>query len=73
MHPNIVPFLGFTNEPIHIVSAWMPGIKLNTYIANHPDINRVDLVGLSPLTFRVIFTPFQVNWHRQRPQLPPLP
>ncbi|KAF9792023.1 kinase-like domain-containing protein [Thelephora terrestris] len=43
-HPNIVPFLGIANEPIHLVWAWAPGVELKEYINNHPDTNRLDLL-----------------------------
>ncbi|KAF9792026.1 kinase-like domain-containing protein, partial [Thelephora terrestris] len=43
-HPNIVPFLGITNEPIHVVWAQAPGVDLSEYINNHPDTNRLDLL-----------------------------
>ncbi|KAF9791946.1 kinase-like domain-containing protein, partial [Thelephora terrestris] len=43
-HPNIVPFLGITNEPIHLVWARAPGVELSRYINNHPDTNRLDLL-----------------------------
>ena len=44
-HPNIVPLLGITPEPLQLVSEWMPGGDLTEYIKNHSDANRVDLVG----------------------------
>ncbi|KAF9792029.1 kinase-like domain-containing protein [Thelephora terrestris] len=44
MHPNIVPFLGITNRPIHLVWARAPGVELSRYINNHPDSNRLDLL-----------------------------
>ncbi|KAF9791269.1 kinase-like domain-containing protein [Thelephora terrestris] len=44
MHPNIVPFLGITNEPTNFVWARTPGVELNKYITNHPDTNRLDLL-----------------------------
>ena len=62
--PNIVPFLGTTNEPIHFVSAWIPGVELSKYIADHPDANRLDLMGVSLPVLSVMFKPFQANWHR---------
>lgn len=60
-HPNIVPFLGVTDIPIHFVSAWTPGVQLNKYITDHPDANRLELVGVLLLISRVKLTPFQVN------------
>ena len=66
-HPNIVPFLGVTNEPIHFVSARTPGVQLDGYITHHPDTNRLELVGISLLSSQTFLRPFQVNWHRKRP------
>ena len=70
-HPNIVPFLGVTKSPIHLVSAWTPGVQLNTYITRHPDANRLELVRISLLSSRTLLTPFQVNWHCKRAFFPP--
>lgn len=44
-HPNIVPLLGVTVNPLELISDWMPGGDLPTYIANHPNVDRVSLVG----------------------------
>lgn len=48
-HPNIVPLLGVTTEPLELISAWMPGGDLPGYIAKNPDSNRLSLVGI-PVT-----------------------
>lgn len=43
-HPNIVPFLGVTTDPLQLVSEWMSGGDLTEYITNYPGVNRVCLV-----------------------------
>ena len=43
-HPNIVPLLGVTTEPLELISEWMPGGDLLGYIAKHPDADRLSLV-----------------------------
>ena len=43
-HPNIVPLLGVTTEPLELISEWMPGGELPGYIAGHPDADRLSLV-----------------------------
>ena len=43
-HPNIVPLLGVTTEPLELISDWMPGGDLLGYIATHPDANKFALV-----------------------------
>jgi serine/threonine protein kinase len=43
-HPNIVPFLGATLDPLQLVSAWMPGGSLTEYINEHPEKSRLALV-----------------------------
>jgi serine/threonine protein kinase len=45
-HPNIVPFLGVTIDPLELISDWMPGGDLPGYIANHPNVDRLSLVGV---------------------------
>ena len=50
-HPNIVPLLGVTIDPLEIVSDWMPGEDILGYIANHPDADRLFLVGISYTAF----------------------
>ena len=50
-HPNILPLLGVTIGPFQLVSNWMPGGNLPEYIGEHPDADRLGLVGLYPVTF----------------------
>lgn len=44
-HPNIVPFLGITIDPLQSVSVWMPGGELLEYISTHPSADRLALVS----------------------------
>ena len=45
-HPNVVPLLGVTTDPIQLISGWMPDIDLTGYITDHPDTDRLNLVGV---------------------------
>ena len=45
VHPNIVPLLGVTLAPLQLISTWMAGGELSTYIGAHPCANRVGLVS----------------------------
>ena len=44
-HPNIVPRLGITPDPLQLISEWIPGGDLTDYIKKHPGADRVGLVG----------------------------
>ena len=46
-HPNLVPLLGVTINPLQFISDWMPYGDLTGYITNHPDADRLDLVGMA--------------------------
>ena len=48
-HPNIVPFLGITIEPLQFVSVWISGVDLEKYIQNQ-DPDRLSLVGITLVT-----------------------
>ena len=48
-HPNIVPLLGLTIDPLQLVSTFMPGGNLTEYIANHPTADKISLVGVYSL------------------------
>jgi serine/threonine protein kinase len=50
-HPNIVPLLGITSTPLQLVSVWMSGGDLTEHITEHPDVNRLGLVGISSVVF----------------------
>ena len=49
-HPNVVPLLGVTTDPIQLVSGWMPNMDLTGYITSHPNAVRLNLVGV-PLPY----------------------
>jgi len=46
VHPNVAPLIGVTIDPIRLVSGWMPDVDLAGYITNHPDADRLSLVGV---------------------------
>ena len=46
VHPNIVPLLGITPDPLQLISGWMPGGDLTDHIKKHSDADRVSLVGV---------------------------
>jgi len=56
-HPNIVPLLGVTTDPIQLISGWMPDMDLMGYIVNHPDADRLSLVGVPSAIPRDVLTP----------------
>ena len=45
-HPNILPLLGVTFTPLQLISNWMSGGDLLEYVKNHPDADRLGLVGI---------------------------
>jgi hypothetical protein len=61
-HPNIVPLLGVTLEPLQLISVWMSGGELREYITHHPGTDRLRLVGIPLLSYQVMLTPFQGIW-----------
>ena len=65
-HPNIVPLLCITLEPLQLISAWIPGEELMGYINGNPNVDRLALVGVSLLLHldRIALTPFQVIQYR---------
>ena len=50
-HPNLIPLLGITLEPLQLVSEWITGGYLTEYIKKHPDVDRLSLVGVIPVLF----------------------
>ena len=50
-HPNIVPFVGVTFEPLQLVSEWMAGGELREYIKNNPNADLNGLVSQSRILF----------------------
>ena len=59
-HPNIVPFKGITLEPPQLVSEWMPGGPLNTYIQKNR-ANLTNLVGPFLLAYKHNLTVFSYS------------
>jgi len=59
-HLNVVPLLGVTVDPIHLVSGWMPDVNLTGYIGNYPDVDRLNLVGVPSTALCDVLTPFIV-------------
>ena len=59
-HPNIVPLLGVTTDPVQLVSGWMPDVDLTGYITNHPDADRLSLVGAPSTVLCDVLTPSPV-------------
>jgi len=55
-HPNVVPLLGITTDPIQLVSCWMPDTDLTGYTTDHPDTDRSSLVDV-PLPYRATCLP----------------
>ena len=45
-HPNVVPLLGVTIDPLQFISDRMSGEDLTEYIANNPDVDRLSLVNV---------------------------
>ena len=45
-HPNIIPFLGFSEvpAPLSMVSEWMPNGNVREYVGENPGISRLQLV-----------------------------
>ena len=61
-HPNIVPFIGVTRNPMQFVSEWMSNGTLRDYVNENPDANKIGLVSsLSVTTALLITSLFQVN------------
>jgi serine/threonine protein kinase len=49
-HPNVVAFVGVTQNPLQFVSDWMPNGTLREYITKNPGADRVGLVSISSIT-----------------------
>ena len=45
-HPNIVPLVGVTANPLQIVSEWMSKGTLTEFIEKNPGASRIGLVSL---------------------------
>jgi len=46
-HPNIIPFIGVTTNPLQIVSELIPDRTLAEFVGKNPGANRITLVSLS--------------------------
>jgi len=71
-HPNVVPLLGVTTDPIQLVSGWMPDADLTGYITSHPDADRFSLVGVPSIVPREMLILYLAIRCCERPQLSPL-
>ena len=58
-HPNILPLLGITIEPLQLISNWVSGGNLLEYVRKHPEADQLKLVGGSFVAIirRVILLP----------------
>ena len=56
-HQNIVPLIGITSTPLRLVSEWMSGGDLMEYINEHPDTDRLGLVGAPTVVLDPMLTP----------------
>jgi len=63
-HPNIVPLLGVTLTPLQLISAWMSGGELKEYVINHPDADRLGLVGAPLYSHGITLMHFPVIRYR---------
>ena len=55
VHPNIVPLLGITQ--LQLISDWMPGGDLPTYIKKNPDADLLGLVRVPLHDYQIELTP----------------
>ena len=61
-HPNVVPILGVMNDPLELISPWMPGGGLMTYIKDQQGADRHSLVRFPPsAALRNVLTPQQLS------------
>ena len=60
-HPNILSLLGITTTPFQLISNWMPGGDLPEYVKQHPDVDRLGLVGLHAVALIPCLLPLPVN------------
>ena len=59
-HPNIVPLLGITLNPLQLISAWMPGGELREYVTHHPSTDRLRLVSIPLFCIELRLRPSKV-------------
>ena len=60
-HPNILPLLGVTLDPLQLISHWMPGGILPEYLKKNSDVDRLRLVGATPATSAPTHTYHQLS------------
>jgi len=60
-HPNVLPLLGVTITPLQLISNWMSGGHLPNYLENHPDADRLGLVGVLLLCLSHTHTRYQLS------------
>ena len=58
VHPNIVPLLGVTVDPLQLVSDRISGGNLLGYITKYPDSDRLGLVRVPSTALCDVLTPF---------------
>jgi len=56
-HLNVAALLGVTTDPTQLVSGWVLDVDLTEYITNHPDADRLSLVGVPSAVLRDALTP----------------
>jgi len=64
-HPNIVPFLGVPAEvpPFEVIYDWMENGRIDEYVRNNPEVDRIDLVGGFVPTLIVSFEYLNGKFH----------
>ena len=50
-HRNIVPLLDFAVDHSQLILDWTFDKDLMNYVADHPDVNRLSLVGFPPVAY----------------------
>ena len=57
IHPNIVPLLGVTIDPLQFISDWVSDEDLTGYVTSHPDADRLGLVRVPRTVLYDALTP----------------
>ena len=58
-HPNVLPLIGVTmsENQFAMISDWMANGNISSFVKEHPDANRLELVGVpfefSPSSLRI--------------------
>ena len=67
-HPNILPLLGVTINPLQLISKLMPGGTLPDYIKKNPGADRLRLVGIHPAaSFPCLFCSIAIRSRKWSP------